>query len=341
MKYFIFFVLFETSLAATPLVVNTWNFQNATKEAWSVLSEGEKNKQDLTVEALAVGCKTCQDEQCDTTVGFGGSPDENGETTLDAMIFDGNTMDMGAVGGLRKIKDVINVAKHVLENTEHSFLAGSLATDFAKKFGFIEESLETNFSLNLWSDWKENNCQPNFWKNVEPDPKTSCGPYKAKEERYLNEVLKNQPNQYNSRNHDTIGMIVISGNGHIVAGTSTNGAKFKIPGRVGDSPIPGAGAYADSDVGAAVATGDGDLMMRFLPSFLAVEKLRDGISAQKAATMVMSRISQKYPKFFGGLVVVDKKGNVGAACNGMEKFPYTLANAQYPEGIIKYVTSCT
>ncbi|CAG9856801.1 unnamed protein product [Phyllotreta striolata] len=339
MKLLIIFLICIQISLPIPLVVNTWNFQNATKEAWRVLSEGEANKKDVSIEALAAGCKTCQDEQCDTTVGYGGSPDENGETALDAMIFDGDTINMGAVGNLRRIKDAINVAKYVLENTEHSLLAGNLATDFAKSFGFLEESLQTNFSLNQWENWKENNCQPNFWKNVEPNPQKSCGPYKPKENRLSNEILK-YPSRYNSQNHDTIGMVVISGNGHVVSGTSTNGAKFKIPGRVGDSPIPGAGAYADSKFGAAVATGDGDVMMRFLPSFLAVEKLRDGVSSQKAASIALARITEKYPNFFGAIVVVDKKGTIGAACNGMETFPYTLANAQYPEGIIKYI-KCT
>ncbi|XP_056641621.1 N(4)-(Beta-N-acetylglucosaminyl)-L-asparaginase-like [Diorhabda sublineata] len=343
MKKTIFTIILtiDMSLAIIPLVVNTWGFQNATKAAWEVLESGEINKIDLAVEALAAGCKSCQDERCDTTVGFGGSPDENGETTLDAMIFDGNTLDMGAVGGLRRIKDAIHVAKHVLENTEHSLLVGSLATKFAKNLGFPVESLSTNFSLGLWENWKQNNCQPNFWKNVVPDPKTSCGPYSVTEEPISNEIFKFPLNKFGKKNHDTIGMIVISGNRHIVAGTSSNGAKFKIPGRVGDSPIPGAGAYADSEIGAAVATGDGDIMMRFLPSFLAVEQLRQGVSPAKAANVAIARIAEKYSTFFGGLVVVDKDGNIGSACNGMEKFPFTVANKNYPSGIIKYNVNCT
>ncbi|KAG5897020.1 hypothetical protein JTB14_021743 [Gonioctena quinquepunctata] len=331
----------EASSLSIPLVVNTWAFKDATLKAWQVLQEGEMNKQDNALDALTAGCKVCQDEQCDTTVGFGGSPDEKGETTLDAIVFDGDTMDMGAVGGIRRVKNAISVARHVLEQTEHSFLVGSLATEFAVQLGFPEESLQTNFSLEQWKNWRENNCQPNFWKNVQPDPKTSCGPYRPSYDNTDNEIPEYYHSKYNSRNHDTIGMIVVAGNGHIVAGTSTNGAKFKIPGRVGDSPIPGAGAYADSEIGAATATGDGDIMMRFLPSFLAVEKMRGGASPSKAAAVAISRISQKYPKFFGGIVVVDKKGNIGAACNGMEKFPFTIANGKYPETIVKFVVNCT
>ncbi|CAH1966896.1 unnamed protein product [Acanthoscelides obtectus] len=147
-------------LAEIPIVINTWKFQHSAQKAWSVLNEGG----DSALDALTAGCEVCQNEQCDFTVGFGGSPDENGETTLDAMIFDGDTMDMGAVGGIRSIKNVIKVARHVLERTEHSLLVGSLATQFAKSFGLPKEPLATNYSLNLWREWRLNNCQPNFWK---------------------------------------------------------------------------------------------------------------------------------------------------------------------------------
>ncbi|KAJ8914618.1 hypothetical protein NQ315_015355, partial [Exocentrus adspersus] len=254
------------------------------------------------------------------------------------IIFKRDSMDMGAVGGIRRVKNVISVARHVLEHSEHSFLVGNLASDFAYKFDFPDESLETNFSINLWKEWKTNKCQPNYWKNVNPDPKSHCGPYTLENALLTNDVGINARTKFNLKNHDTIGMIVISETGHIVAGTSTNGAKFKIPGRVGDSPIPGAGAYADNRFGAAAATGDGDLMMRFLPSFLAVEQLRLGVSPEKAAKIALSRIAEKYPSFFGGIIVTDNKGNIGVSCNGMERFPFSVANDDYPQSIVKYVT---
>ncbi|KAJ8947194.1 hypothetical protein NQ318_015542 [Aromia moschata] len=175
MKFNIIILLyFGSSLcyAGIPLVVNTWNFQHATQKAWEVLKDNSSDS-DNALDALTLGCKVCQDEQCDTTVGYGGSPDENGETTLDALIFDGDTMDMGAIGGIRRVKNAIGVARHVLENTEHSFLVGSLASQFAFELGYPDESLQTNFSLNLWEEWKADNCQPNFWKNVVPNPKDS------------------------------------------------------------------------------------------------------------------------------------------------------------------------
>lgn len=329
--------------AVNPLVINTWAFTESTKNAFTTL----KSTSD-PVSALEEGCRTCQTLQCDFTVGYGGSPDENGESTLDAIIFDGNTMNMGAVGGMRKVKDAIGVARKVLENTEHSFLVGELAGQFANKMGFPLESLETNYSQGLYETWKENNCQPNFWTNVLPDPTKNCGPYTPTEEKQCiksdpiltNEISKDCDSKFNTGNHDTIGMLVIGQDGHIVAGTSTNGANHKIPGRVGDSPIPGAGAYADSEVGAAAGTGDGDVMMRFLPSFLAVEQMRSGVTPEAAAQEAISRIAKKYPSFFGGVIAVNKDGVIGAACNGMEKFPFSVMNDTIDAPIVNYV-NCT
>ncbi|KRT79032.1 hypothetical protein AMK59_7567, partial [Oryctes borbonicus] len=233
------------------LVINTWAFWEANSAAWETLM-----KTNDVIDTLEAGCSYCESHQCDFTVGFGGSPDESGETTLDALIFDGKTMDAGAVADLRRIKDAASVAKYVLQHTTHTLLAGDQATTFASAMGFVEESLSTNASLAVWNNWKQNKCQPNYWKNVDPDPTTSCGPYVPlaqnsvyydfyKDARNINDV------QFN---HDTIGMIVIDDDGNIAAGTSTNGLKHKIPGRVGDSPIPGSGAYADNSVGAACAT---------------------------------------------------------------------------------------
>lgn len=343
MQYILFLHFFVILVCngEIPLVVNTWQskFAEATKNAWQQLQQNGDS-----LDALVEGCRTCQTIQCDFTVGYGGSPDENGETTLDALIFDGDTINMGAVGALRNIKDAIGVARYVLDNTQHSFLAGELAQQFATNLGFTSESLETNYSLGLYETWKkQDNCQPNFWTNVSPDPTKNCGPYTPKKSicRKLHSTLTNEiladGSFFNTGNHDTIGMIVINERGHIVAGTTTNGANHKIPGRVGDSPIPGAGGYADSEVGAAVCTGDGDIMMRFLPSFLAVEQLRQGATPTKAAKIAIERIATKYPSFFGGIVVADKKGVIGAACNGMVKFPFSVMNGSTTEPILDYV----
>nr|CAD7407238.1 unnamed protein product [Timema poppensis] len=178
-------------------------------------------------------------------------------------------MNMGAVGALRRVKNAISVARHVLDYTQHSLLVGDQATEFAVAMGFKEEPLETNASTKIWQQWKQNNCQPNFWMNVSPDPASTCGPYKPATKSLTSKQYQQRGVKFGGEgNHDTIGMVAIDNRGKIAAGTSTNGASHKIPGRVGDSPIPGAGAYADGEVGAAAATGDGDVMMRFLPRIL-------------------------------------------------------------------------
>ncbi|KAF5270069.1 hypothetical protein FQA39_LY08481 [Lamprigera yunnana] len=330
---FVFFNLFITVRCSVPIVLHTWDFPEAAKTAWETLNSGGSR-----LDAIEAGCSRCEELQCHGTVGYGGSPDENGETTLDALIYDGVTMNMGAVGGLRRIKNAVGVARHVLENTEHSLLVGDLATDFAKQVGFKEESLSTNSSISMWKKWRENDCNPNFWKNVEPNPQYSCGPYHPISENSVYFAEHNHNTAYfTEHNHDTIGMIIIDKENKVVAGTSTNGANHKIPGRVGDSPIPGAGAYADNEVGAAVATGDGDTMMRFLPSFLTVEEMRRGANATRAAQIAIQRITNRYPNFFGAVLATNVYGEYGAACNGMESFPFSMITKEYNKVVVQNI----
>lgn len=126
-----------------------------------------------------------------------------------------------------------------MKYTEHSFLVGESATNFAQQMGFKRESLKTNESSDMWNIWRNNNCQPNFWENVTPDPKTSCGPYQPKTGT-TKHFRKSAPDpQVGPRNHDTIGMVVVDSNGDIACGVTTNGLTNKISGRVGDSPIAG------------------------------------------------------------------------------------------------------
>lgn len=290
------------------------------------------------IDALVEGCSVCEREQCDFTVGYGGSPDENGETTLDAMIMDGSSMNIGAVAALRNVKDAISVAKHVLLNTKHTLLVGDQATQFALKMGFVENSLQTNQSTEVWKNWKNNNCQPNFWTDVSPDPSATCGPYQPISNNDVNSLfLKNSPETLIT-SHDTIGMLIIDKNGKIVAGTSTNGATHKIPGRVGDSPIPGSGAYANGKIGAAAATGNGDILMRFMPSLMAVEYLRSNNSPSKAGELALRRILEYYTSFMGAIVVVNKDGEYGAACTGLDRFPFSIYDASSNAVRIEYVS---
>lgn len=192
-----------------------------------------------------------------------------------------------------------------------------MATQFAKEMGFTEEPLTTSYSKQLWMEWRQKQCQPNFWVDVSPDPNSHCGPYNP---IHPNEILMNskkhltEAEPIGKNNHDTIGMVALDIHGEMVAGTSTNGLKFKIPGRVGDSPIPGAGAYVDASAGGAACTGDGDVMLRFLPSYQAVESMRQGHPPAEAARIALERIVNHKSDFQGAVITVSKDGIVGKSC---------------------------
>jgi len=296
-----------------PLVINTWPFTSATSKAWEIISSGG-----TALDAVEKGVAQCEVDRCDGSVGYGGSPDETGETTLDAMIMDGETMKVGSVGCLRRIKSAISVARYVMQYTKHTLLVGDQATNFAKQMGFKEESLTTNDSMKIYEDWKKNKCQPNFWKNVTPNNTQQCGPYHPNPPSLIE-------NKQQLIGHDTISMVVFDKDGKIASGASTNGLTHKIPGRVGDSPIIGAGSYSDGEGGGCGATGDGDVMMRFLPCFYAVQKMKDGVSPQNAAVMALQRILKYETSFQGAVFTVNKSGEIGAACHGWV-FTYAYAN---------------
>ncbi|XP_052076200.1 N(4)-(Beta-N-acetylglucosaminyl)-L-asparaginase-like isoform X1 [Mytilus californianus] len=324
---FAIFVFYPLSCSSQtgllPVVINTWPFTNATSAAWNTLV----NKKGSIYDALVDGCSVCEIERCDGSVGPGGSPDENGETTLDAMVMNGQTFDVGAVGCLRRIPTAIAVARAVMDYTEQTLLVGELATQFAVEMGFKETNLSSDSSVTMWKDWKAKNCQPNYRTNVTPDPTKNCGPYKPKSVLESLQQTEYRGNKnIDRRNHDTIGMVVIDEHGNITAGTTTNGLNHKIPGRVGDSPIMGAGAYAMNGVGGAVATGDGDVMMRFLPSFLAVNQMEAGVPPGIITKLTIQMIAKYYPKFSGALIAIDSKGTYGAACYGFPVFHYSVIN---------------
>jgi len=342
-----------------PVAVSTYNFRIATDTMWESLSSGGS-----AVEAIVAGGTICEEQQCGLSVGYGAKPDEQGETTLDAMVMDGLTMDAGAVGCMRNVKNVIGVAYAIMKYTIHTFLVGSLATDFAISMGFQTSSLSTNQSITQWEDWKARNCQPNFRENVTPDPRQNCGPYtpidgqqskgasnseiikqimkptgqKSQRKRSLGTVMKEE------LDHDTIGLVSVDADGNVAGGTTTNGLAHKIPGRVGDSPLVGSGAYADNSAGAAAATGNGDIMLRFLPSFMTVEAMRSGATPAAAASLALARIAQHYPgtNFYGAIIAVNNDGEYGAACRNLANgFQYTVMSPDFTETQLEMITCTT
>lgn len=308
---------------ALPLVLHTWPWTGAAAAAWEELSKGAAGSRLTALERAGNYCELSQTCGNPPSVGYGGHPDASGEPTLDALMFDGPTHDVGAVGGLRRIKQAITVARGVLEHTNHSLLVGDAATAFARDFlGLPEESLRTADSDAAHAEWLAHNCQPNYYRRFEGSD-SQCPPYPVPSggARLSSSALRrprhNEEAGYAAHvdegNHDTIGVVVIDANGDIACGTSTNGLANKVPGRTGDSPIPGAGCYVDNEVGAAAATGDGDVMMRFSPTFAAVSLMRHGLSPQEACETALRPIAEYYPSFTGGLVCANKQGEYGAA----------------------------
>ncbi|MEM7121918.1 MAG: N(4)-(beta-N-acetylglucosaminyl)-L-asparaginase [Pseudomonadota bacterium] len=291
-----------TPLAAgEPIILTIWQFgRDANAVGFPVLQAGGSAAN--AVEAAINHVELRPDAYW---VGYGGVPNEVGETTLDAMILWGPTHDVGAVGCLKRVKRAISVARTVMEETQHSLIVGDDATRFAVRMGFHETSLSTPGSQAVWEEWAATN-----------ESSDAFGP-----EPYQKDDLAG---------HDTVGSIALDADGNLCVGCSTNGREFKIPGRVGDSPIVGAGAFADQDVGAAVATGNGDVMMRFLPTYHTVELMRSGMPPGDAAAAAIKRITDKGYTFRGGIVAMAIDGRHGGAHSGWEQagFGYAVQTEQ-------------
>jgi len=284
-----------------PVIVTSWDFgPGANAVGWPIIESGG-----LAIDAVEAAINHVELLPDEFWVGFGGAPNTLGETTLDAMLMWGPTHDVGAVGCLRRIKRAISVARKVMEETQHSLIVGDDATRFAVSRGFEETSLTNAASQTAWQAWMDEGGRSDAW---DPEP-----------------VGQGAPPQ----GHDTVGCMAIDRHGNVCVGCSTNGRSFKLPGRVGDSPITGAGAYCDNDVGAAIATGNGDVMMRFLPTYQAVELMREGATPTEAAEAALQRITARGYRFDGAIVALRKDGAHGGAKRGWadEDFRYAVHDA--------------
>ncbi|KAF1784343.1 Nucleophile aminohydrolase [Phytophthora cactorum] len=302
------------------VVINTWPFVNATRAGFQVLhGPGGRSR---ALDAITRGCNRCESRLQ--------RRDDVGRHDLD-----GSTMEMGAVAQLRRIKPAIEVARAVMEHSSHSILAGDGALAFAKMMGFEETPLDTARSREIHQNWLNNKCQPNYFRNV-----VGRTPLVRRQSLLRSTSRQNNvgvESLISKQNHDTIGMVVLAENGHMAAGTSSNGATHKIAGRVGDASVPGAGAYVDSSIGGAAATGDGDVMMRFLPSFFAVQEMKKGAHPRKACERALHRIAAVYPHFLGGMVCLNQLGEFGGAGYGWD-FTYTVQASWMSEPEVVHVT---
>ncbi len=261
-----------------PIVISTWDAGlNANKGAWEVLSKGG-----TALDAVEKGVMVTEDE-ISCCVGLGANPDRDGYVTLDASIMD-HEFNCGSVAFLEQIKHPISVARKVMEKTPHVMLVGEGAQQFALSQGFTLESSKLSDSAEQsYKNWlKKSTYKPVI--NVErQSPKTATS--------QLEDKFKAPARLSNGEwNHDTIGMVALDANGNLSGSCTTSGAGFKLRGRVGDSPIIGAGLYVDNEVGAVVATGQGEDVIRVAGASAVVEHMRQGKSPQEACRLVVEKI---------------------------------------------------
>jgi len=273
----------ETKATIKPIVISTWSFGvQANEAAWKVLSTNGR-----ALDAVESGVKIPEADPKERSVGLGGRPDRDGRVTLDACIMDEN-MNIGSVACLEHIVHPISVARAVMEKTPHVMIVGDGALQFALSQGFKKENLLTPESEKEWKEWL---------KKSEYKP------------------------QVNIENHDTIGMIAMDMNGNLSGACTTSGMAFKMHGRVGDSPIIGAGLYVDNEVGAATATGHGEEVIRITGCHAVVELMRQGLAPEEACKKAVERIISSAKKrnkplteLQIGFIAINKNGEHGAFC---------------------------
>ncbi|MFD0941391.1 N(4)-(beta-N-acetylglucosaminyl)-L-asparaginase [Pedobacter boryungensis] len=300
-----------------PIVISTWDFGVAANaDAWKVLSKNGR-----ALDAVEQGVWVPEADESNQSVGYGGLPDRDGKVTLDACIMDelGNC---GAVLALEHIKHPISVARKVMEKTPHVMLAGDGALQFALEQGFKKENLLTPASEKAWKEWlKTSKYEPVM--NIENKLYDKAAPQKL------------PGNQYN---HDTIGMIAMDAKGNLSGACTTSGMAYKLHGRIGDSPIIGAGLYIDNEIGGATSTGVGEEVVRNVGSFLVVELMRQGYSPEEACKEAVMRIIKKKPETAKniqvGFLAMNKKGEYGAYAI-QKGFSYAVCDSSKQDLVIK------
>jgi N4-(beta-N-acetylglucosaminyl)-L-asparaginase len=263
-----------------PIVLSTWKFGlKANEEAWKILS-----KNGHALDAVEAGVMVVEADPEERSVGYGGRPDRDGRVTLDACIMDEN-LNIGSVACLEHIMHPISVARRVMEKTPHVMLVGDGALQFALEQGFPKINLLTPESEAEWKEWL---------KKSEYKPKA------------------------NIENHDTIGMIALDAQGRLSGCCTTSGMAFKMHGRVGDSPIIGAGLYVDGEIGAATATGHGEEVIRIAGCSLVVELMRQGRTPEEACKEAVERVYKKQQNRIKdiqvGFIALNTAGQYGAYC---------------------------
>jgi len=270
--------------ARPPLIVSTWPFgKPANEAALAALQRGGSG-----LDAVEQGIRVTESDPNNASVGLGGIPNADGVVQLDACIMSGPGHRAGSVAAVSGFRYPISIARRVMETTRHVMLAGEGAEDFAAREGFERGPKVSPKQKAAWKRWKEAQASKAGGGTKPP-------------------------------NHDTIALIALLADGTVFGGCSTSGWGYKIPGRVGDSPILGSGLYVDNDVGAAGATGVGENVMRYCGSFLVVELMRQGLHPQEACLETIRRIAKKDPLGFDlsiNFIALDRQGRFGGAGTG-------------------------
>ena len=306
--------------SSPPILISSANGWNGIDKGYQMLKSGG----DTLDAAIAVG-KTQEDDPNDNSVGLGGLPNEDGEPQLDSSCMHGPTRLAAAVGGVRNIKNVSLLAQAVMKHTGHVMLVGDDAEKFALALGFPKENLLTEKSRQAWLLWKETMSTQDWWGPGLGDPSyklpeesgTTAGSLYELQRRRIEELaerLNINPewrefavNSVLYPPHGTIHCSVLNTKGEMSGMTTTSGMAWKIAGRLGDSPIIGAGCYTDQDVGSAGATGSGEENIRVAGAHTIVENMRRGMSPQEAGLDALRRIVRNFKEDEKKLRFVDMK----------------------------------
>ena len=299
------FVLQNKVKGITPLIITSHSNetgQNAMEAGWEILRNGGS-----AVDAVEKAANVIEVDPEDTSVGYGGLPNERGVVQLDASFMDGKTYSAGAVACLENIKTPASVARRVMQHTDHVLLVGTGALEFARAWGFQEENLLTEKARKIWLRWKEEMSPTDDWGAPE----------------HLQNLMKKEAYWKDfpgiEHHYGTTNVIAVDINGDIAGCTTTSGLSFKLNGRVGDSPIIGAGLYVDNEIGAAGATGRGEDVIKSCASYYIVLKMKEGRSPQQACEdalqMIVNRYKKVNPDYFPTekFVAVNKYGELGCA----------------------------
>lgn len=310
------FEVLSTVKVRMPVVVSTWDSGlTANAAAWPILERSGR-----ALDAVEAAGRASEDE-ISCCVGLGALPDRDGRVTLDACIMD-DKANIGAVSFLERIKHPVSVARKVMETTPHVLLSGEGAQQFAVKNSFPLESGELSpESAKAWKEWlKKSEYKP--WVNIENQKPamSQFAPYFFED---------------GSANHDTMGTIAMDAKSDLSGMVTTSGLAFKMHGRVGDSPIIGAGLFVDNEVGAAVSSGVGEEVIRICGTHTVIEQMRFGRTPEQACREAVSRIVKRDPakakEIQVGFVALSKKGEIGAF-SIVKGFSYSVTNSQYPKG---------